>query len=80
MGEPVKQRLLNVLYMLYSKFGPILKFTNHDLANLAGTTTETANRVMGRLRHQGIIETHYGEVHIHNHKELENLSRGPFAI
>ena len=80
VGERVEQRLLNVLYMLFHKFGMILKFTNNELADLAGTTTETTIRVMIRLRELGIIDTRRWEIRILDHRRLEGLSRGPFLI
>jgi len=41
--------------MLYSKLGPTLPFTRQEIADMAGTTTETAIRVMSRLKARGII-------------------------
>lgn len=80
VSERVDQRLLNVLYMLLNKFGPELNFTNAELADLAGTTTETTIRVMSLLREEGIIQTGRGRVTITDPDRLQNLSRGPFML
>ena len=70
----VKQRLLNVLSMLSSKFGSTLFFTNEELAELAGTTTETTIRIMGQLKKSGVIDTRRGEVRIKDCNRLDDLS------
>lgn len=80
VSERVDQRLLNVLYMLLNKFGPELTFTNAELADLAGTTTETTIRVMGLLREEGIVESVRGKVTVINAERLKELSRGPFML
>lgn len=72
--KPVEQRLLKVLYTLYEKFGNELKFTSNELAELAGTTTESTLRAMGRLRKRGIITSGRGEVSITNPAKLKHLS------
>ncbi|MEW6266927.1 MAG: Crp/Fnr family transcriptional regulator [Thermodesulfobacteriota bacterium] len=80
VGECVEQRLLNVLNMLRHRFGDSLCFTNTELADMAGTTTETTIRVVSRLRELGIIDTRRGEVRILDRSRLMELSRGPFLI
>ena len=55
--KKVDQRLNRILYTLYKKFGPTLKFTSAELAELAGTTTESSIRALSQLRQKGIIET-----------------------
>jgi CRP-like cAMP-binding protein len=72
--KPVEQRLLKVLYTLYDKFGDTLKFTSNELAELAGTTTESTLRAMGRLRKRGIITSGRGEVSIIKPAKLKQLS------
>ena len=62
MDKRVHQRLTRVLYTLYRKFGSDLLFTSGDLAELAGTTTESTLRVMSDLREAGIIRTARGKV------------------
>jgi CRP-like cAMP-binding protein len=55
LGEDVEQRLIVSLFTLARKFGSKLTLTREELANCAGTTTETAIRVLSRLKKQGII-------------------------
>ena len=57
IGERVEQRVCNILIMLYSKFGTTLVFTCEELADLSGTTTETAIRVLSKLRKMSIIRS-----------------------
>ena len=71
--KPVERRLLKVLYTLYDKFGDKLKFTSNELAELAGTTTESTLRAMGRLRKRGIITSVRGEVNITKPARLKQL-------
>lgn len=79
-GERVEQRLASVLVMLSAKLGLTLLFTREEIANITGTTTETAIRVMSRLKDRGIISTTRGKVIILNEKKLRLLSEGPPRI
>ena len=76
-GERVEQRLAGVLLMLSAKLGPTLPFTRQEIAEMVGTTTETAIRVMSHLKDRGIIHTVRGEVIILNEEKLRLLSEGP---
>jgi CRP-like cAMP-binding protein len=76
-GERVEQRLARVLLMLAAKLGPTLPFTRQELADLAGTTTETAIRVTSQLKERGIISTVRGKITIRNEIKLRLLSEGP---
>ncbi len=76
-GERVEQRLSSVLLMLTAKLGPTLPFTRQELADMAGTTIETAIRVMSQLKDRGIIRTVRGKVIILNKEKLKLLSEGP---
>lgn len=80
VSEDVQQRLLNVLGMLFAKFGATLFFTNEELAELAGTTTETTIRIIGRLKKSGIIDTRRGEVRILDSGRLNDLSNNFIMI
>ncbi len=72
MEMRVEERLMRVLFTLYLKFGDRLEFTSGELAELAGTTTESALRVMSRLRQSGIIQTRRGRIHIQKPECLES--------
>jgi len=76
-GERVEQRLASVLLMLSSKLGSTLPFTRQEIADMAGTTTETAIRFMSRLKDGGIIRSVRGKIIILNETKLRLLSEGP---
>ncbi len=75
--ERVEQRLASVLVMLSSKLGPTLPFTRQNIADMVGTTTETAIRVMSHLKDRGIIRSVRGKVIILDEEKLRLLSEGP---
>ena len=79
-GERVEQRLTNVLLMLSSKLGATLPFTRQEIADMTGTTTETAIRVMSQLKDRGIIRPTRGKITILNKTKLRLLSEGPPQI
>jgi len=76
-AERVEQRLARTLLMLSSKLGPTLPFTRQEIADMAGTTTETASRVMSRLKDGGIIRSVRGRTIIVDETKLRLLSEGP---
>ena len=76
-GERVEQRLARTLLMLSSKLGPTIPFTRQEIADMAGTTTETAIRVMSRLKDGGIIRSLRGKTIIIDETKLRLLSEGP---
>ena len=76
-GERVEQRLTRTLLMLSSKLGPTLPFTRQEIADMAGTTTETAIRVMSQLKDRGIIRSVRGKTIILDEVKLRLLSEGP---
>ena len=76
-GERVEQRLASVLLMLSSKLGLTIPFTRQEIADMVGTTTETAIRVMSHLKDRGIIRSTRGKVTILDEAKLRLLSEGP---
>ena len=78
VGERVEQRLLNVLNMLCYKFGTTLFFTCEELADLAGTTTETVIRTMNKLKKSGLISSSRGKIRILDETRLHRSSDGPY--
>jgi len=76
-GERVEQRLASLLLMLSSKLGLTLPFTRQEIADMVGTTTETAIRVMSQLKDRGIIRSTRGKVIILDKEKLRILSEGP---
>ena len=75
--ERIEQRLASVLLMLSTKLGPTLPFTRQEIAEMVGTTTETAIRVMSSLKNRGIIRSVRGKVIILDEQKLRLLSEGP---
>ena len=76
-GERVEQRIARTLFMLSSKLGTTLPFTRQEIADMAGTTTETAIRVMSHLKERGIIRSARGKITILDEVKLRLLSEGP---
>jgi len=76
-GERVEQRLARTLLMLSAKLGSTLPFTRQEIADMSGTTTETAIRVMSHLKERGIIRSVRGKVIILDETKLRLLSEGP---
>jgi len=76
-AERVEQRLARTLLMLSSKLGSTLPFTRQEIADMAGTTTETAIRVMSRLKAGKIIRSVRGKIVILDETKLRLLSEGP---
>ena len=76
-AERVEQRLASVLLMLSSKLGLTLPFTRQEIADMVGTTTETAIRILSQLRERGIVSSTRGKVIIRDKEKLRLLSEGP---
>jgi CRP/FNR family transcriptional regulator len=76
-GARIDQRLASILLMLSSKMGATLPFTRQEIADMAGTTTETAIRVISQLKERGIIRSVRGKVIIQDKEKLRLLSEGP---
>ena len=76
-GERVEQRLARILLMLYLKLGSTLPFTRQEIADMTGTTTETAIRIMSRLKDGGIIGSTRGKIIVLDETKLRLLGEGP---
>ncbi len=80
LDKKVVDRLKRVLHTLVKKYGPILNFTSVEIAELVGTTTETALRVLGDLRQYGIIEKRRGQIEILKPEALADSDSEAFWI
>ena len=77
----VEQRLAHVLLKLVEKIGEQddvglliqMPLGRSDLAELTGTTTETASRVMSQFQKEGLIQTGRRWVAITNINELTSI-------
>ena len=76
-GERVEQRVARTLLMLSAKLGPTLPFTRQEIADMAGTTPETAIRMMRRLQEGGIVRSVRGKTFIVDEVKLRLLAEGP---
>ena len=76
-AERVEQRLCRLLLMLSEKLGNTLPFTRQEIADMAGTTTETAIRFTTQLKERKIIRTVRGKITILDNEKLRLLSEGP---
>jgi CRP-like cAMP-binding protein len=79
-GERVEQRIARILFMLAEKSGTDLLYTRQEIAELVGTTTETAIRVILRFKEMRVIDTIRGKITILNMEKLKLLSEGPPRI
>ncbi len=80
VGEPASRRVLNVLYMLYLKFGASVSFNREEVADMAGTTVETTVRVLKNLKAGRIIESKRGGVVILDETKFREMCRGSYFI
>ncbi|MFH0941546.1 MAG: Crp/Fnr family transcriptional regulator [Chloroflexota bacterium] len=76
----VQQRICRVLLMLAARLGPDLPFTRREIADMTGTTTETAIRVLARLGQGKIIRSVRGHITILDETRLRLLAEGPPQI
>jgi CRP-like cAMP-binding protein len=79
-GGTAAQRVLNVIFMLYFKFGPAISFTREEIADFAGTTPETTTRVLADLKGEGIIISRRGGIDICDVERLREMSRESYLI
>jgi CRP-like cAMP-binding protein len=59
-----QQRIVDVLYGLYEKFGPLLRFKMAEIASQTGLTRETTIRIVSCLRKEGIVEVIHNGIRI----------------
>jgi CRP-like cAMP-binding protein len=62
VGKNVDQRMRRILHALYLKFGPELRFTSTEIAEMIGTTVESSIRALSKLRKKGMIATQRGRI------------------
>mgnify|MGYP001619374908 CR=1 FL=1 len=73
VAEPVSARLAQVLLTLAKKFGPTIPLTRQELAEIAGTTHETAIRTLSRFKAQGLIRSSRGQTTLVHPERLQAL-------
>ena len=71
--ESAEQRLAQILLGLAKKFGATIPLTRQELAELAGTTHETAIRTLSHFRKSGLITSTRGKTTILYTQKLQAL-------
>lgn len=80
--KTVKQRLAETLLSLHSKFGTNkentinINLSREDIANIIGTATESAIRLLSDLKKRKIIEFKGKDISILNRSELDKIAQG----
>jgi CRP/FNR family transcriptional regulator len=82
ISAKVDKRIASVLIRLSRNHGIqtpegiliAIRFTRQDIANIVGTTVETAIRVMSKLKKQGILDTFEGKILIKDFEKLQKLA------
>ena len=80
----VEQRIATILFVLSESYGEtspkglrlLVPLTRQDVGELAGTTTETAIRVMSRWQKVGIVRTDHHIITILDEEALEGVLAG----
>ncbi|MBI2870656.1 MAG: Crp/Fnr family transcriptional regulator [Candidatus Omnitrophica bacterium] len=68
--EPAELRLAHTLLVLGKKFSGTIPLTRQEFAEIAGTTHETAIRILSRFKQQGLIQSSRGKTTITNSEGL----------
>lgn len=69
-GEKADQRLAYMLLTLSLEFGLALPFTREEIAQMAGTSTETAIRFVNHLKRAGVVHAVRRKITILDQKKL----------
>ena len=72
--DPVERRVAQALLALRKKFGDSIPLTRQEIAELAGTTVETAIRTISRFQQEGWVCSSRGKVQILQPDSLARLS------
>ncbi|MBI2174158.1 MAG: Crp/Fnr family transcriptional regulator [Candidatus Omnitrophica bacterium] len=73
MAEPVSNRIVRAMLRLQQQFGSTLPVTHRELAQMSWTTTESAIRIVRRLKRSGYVSGMRGRLNIRQAKDLEGL-------
>ena len=60
--DPVERRIAQALLTLQKKFGDTIPMTKQEIADLVGTTVETAIRTIGRFQAEGWVRSSRGKL------------------
>ena len=62
--DPVERRIAQTLLALHKKFGDSIPLTRQEVAELAGTTVETAIRTISRFQQEGWVRSSRGKIQL----------------
>jgi CRP-like cAMP-binding protein len=74
--EETRVRIAHLLLQLYEKFGRVIPETRATIAELAGTSVETAIRITNGLARRGLLATRRGQVEILSLAGLRACAQG----
>lgn len=69
----LRKKVADTLVMLHKKFSSNINIGRENLANIAGTATESLIRTLGDFKNEKLIEIEEGVITILNEKKLEQL-------
>jgi CRP/FNR family transcriptional regulator len=72
--DSTERRLAQALVALSEKFGATIPLTKHELAEMAGTTVETAIRLLSQLKRSGVLKSARGSTTILKSDQLRRLA------
>ena len=73
MAESVSTRITRSILRLQRQFGPTVSVTHRELAQMSWTTTESAIRIVRRLKRQGLVTGTRGRLTVSRPDRLEQL-------
>ena len=71
--DPVERRVAQALIALQKKFGDSIPLTRQEIAELAGTTVETAIRTISRFQQEGWVRSSRGKVQLLKPDSIKQL-------
>jgi CRP-like cAMP-binding protein len=74
--EEARVRIAHLLLYLHEKFGRVIPETRATVAELAGTSVETAIRITNALAQRGILATRRGQIEILSLAGLRTCAQG----
>ena len=77
MAESVSHRIIRAILRLHHQFGRTLPVTHRELAQMSWTTTESAIRVVRRLKHHGYVTGTRGRLVVKHSNALERALAHP---
>ncbi len=77
VAERTDYRLARTLFTLNLEYGPVIPLTHREIAEMAGTATETATRFLSSLRQIGVVRSCRGKVLVLEQDKLRLIAQVP---